>query len=33
MQCPWTDCEVSIETFDTDTPQEAAEIWNQRVGE
>ena len=33
VQCPWTDCEVSIETFDTDTPQEAAELWNRRVNE
>lgn len=33
VQCPWTDCEVSIETFDRDTPQEAAELWNRRVGE
>lgn len=32
VQCPWTDCEVSVEGFDKDTPQEAAEIWNRRAG-
>lgn len=33
VQCPWTDCEVSTETFDRDTPQEAAELWNCRANE
>lgn len=32
VRCPWTDCEVSVEAFDRDTPQEAAKLWNRRVG-
>ena len=28
VRCPWPDCEVSVEAFDRNTPQEAAEIWN-----
>lgn len=30
VRCPWTDCEVSVESFDRDTPQEAAKLWNAR---
>lgn len=33
VQCPWADCEVSVESFDRDTPQEAAELWNRRAWE
>lgn len=33
VRCPWMDCEVCVETDNRDTPQEAAELWNRRVGE
>ena len=33
VRCLWSGGGVSVESFDRDTPQEAAKLWNRRAGE